>query len=63
MRLIVDFTFKFGAGRLHASMLRRRINQRDWDGCTSELRKWIFGGERILPGLVLRREAEIVRFL
>jgi lysozyme len=27
---IVDFTFNLGAGRLQASTLRRRVNQRDW---------------------------------
>lgn len=57
---IVDFTFNLGAGRLQASTLRRRVNQRDWSGASVELRKWIFGGRRVLPGLVARREAEIV---
>ena len=56
---IVDFTFNLGAGRLQASTLRRRVNQRDWPGAAHELRRWIYGGGRVLPGLVLRREAEI----
>jgi lysozyme len=57
---IVDFTFKLGAGRLQASTQRRRVNQRDWTGASVELRKWIFGGRRVLPGLVPRRKAEIM---
>ncbi len=57
---IVDFTFNLGAGRLQASTLRRRINQRDWTGAARELRRWVYGGGRTLPGLVLRREAEAV---
>jgi lysozyme len=56
---IVDFTFNLGAGRLQASTLRRRINQRDWVFASQELRRWVFGGGRILPGLVTRRESEI----
>lgn len=55
---IVDFTFNLGPGRLQASTLRRRVNQRDWAGTAQELRRWIYGGGRVLPGLVLRREAE-----
>jgi lysozyme len=56
---IVDFTFNLGAGRLQTSTLRRRINQRDWTGAASELGRWVRGGGRILPGLVVRRQAEV----
>jgi lysozyme len=55
---IVDFTFNLGAGRLQTSTLRRRVNQRDWPSAGQELRKWVHGGGRVLPGLVTRREAE-----
>jgi len=55
---IVDFTFNLGAGRLQASTLRRRINQRDWTGAATELRRWVYGGGKVLPGLVARRAAE-----
>jgi len=57
---IADFVYNLGAGRLQASTLRRRINQRDWPEAVRELKKWIYGGGRKLPGLVLRREAEAV---
>ena len=56
---MVDFTFNLGAGRLQTSTLRRRINQMDWAGAALELRKWVHGGGRVLPGLVARRQAEI----
>ena len=49
-----------GAGRLQASTLRRRVNQRDWPGAAQELRRWVYGAGRVLPGLVLRREAEVL---
>jgi len=55
---IVDFTFNLGAGRLQTSTLRRRVNQRDWAAASTELRRWVYGGGRVLPGLVARREAE-----
>lgn len=55
---IVDFTFNLGAGRLQTSTLRRRINQHDWSSAAQELRRWVYGGGKVLPGLVTRREAE-----
>ena len=55
---IVDFTFNLGAGRLQASTLRRRINQRDWPAAAQELGWWVYAGGRVLPGLVARRVAE-----
>ena len=56
---IVDFTFNLGAGRLQTTTLRRRINQRDWSAAATELRRWVYGGGKVLPGLFARREAEI----
>jgi len=56
---IVDFTFNLGGGRLQTSTLRRRVNQRDWSAAAMELRRWVYGGGRVLPGLVARREAEV----
>ncbi len=54
---IVDFTFNLGAGRLQTSTLRRRVNQGDWHSAARELRRWVYGGGKILPGLVARRFA------
>lgn len=55
---IVDFTFNLGAGRLQTSTLRRRINQMDWSSASQELQRWVYGGGKVLPGLVTRRRAE-----
>ncbi len=60
---IVDFTFNLGAGRLQTSTLRRRVNQRDWPAAARELRRWVHSGGRVLPGLVVRREAEVALVL
>jgi lysozyme len=56
---IVDFTFNLGAGRLQTSTLRRKVNQRDWLGAAEQLRRWVYAGGKMLPGLVARREAEV----
>lgn len=56
---IVDFAYNLGVGRLQASTLRRRINTQNWSEVVYELRKWVFGGGKKLPGLVIRREAEV----
>lgn len=55
---IVDFTFNLGAGRLQTSTLRRRVNQRDWESAATEIRRWVYGGGKVLPGLVARRNLE-----
>lgn len=55
---VSDFTFNLGAGRLQISTLRRRVNQRDWAAAARELRRWVYGGGRPLPGLIARRDQE-----
>ena len=60
---IVDFTFNLGTGRLQTSTLRRRVNQRDWQGAASELKRWVYGSGVILPGLVTRRAANAAMLL
>lgn len=57
---ITDFSFNEGYSRLSGSTLRKCILADDYDDVPSELRKWIYGNGKILPGLVKRREAEIV---
>lgn len=55
---IVDFTFNLGAGKRQTSTLRRHVNQRDWPSSADDLRRWVFGGGKVLPGLVARRSVE-----
>jgi lysozyme len=57
---IVDFAYNLGVGRLQTSTLRRKINAQDWKGAVEQLRLWVRGNGRVLPGLVKRREAEAV---
>lgn len=55
---IADFVYNLGPGRYAASTLRRRVAAEDWPAAAVEIRKWVFGGGRKLPGLVIRRELE-----
>lgn len=55
---IADFAYNLGLGRLKASTLRRRLNAGDFEAAKAELGKWVNGGGRKLPGLVIRRAAE-----
>lgn len=56
---IADFIYNLGAGRYRASTLRRRVEAQDWQGTCEQLLKWVWGGGRKLPGLILRRQVEI----
>jgi lysozyme len=55
---LIDFTYNLGGGNLRSSTLRRKVNAGAWAAVPGELRKWVRGGGRVLPGLKLRREAE-----
>lgn len=55
---VTDFAYNLGKGALQASTLRRRINAGRWQDVPAELRKWVRGGGKVLPGLVKRRAAE-----
>lgn len=59
---ITDFTYNLGSGRLQTSTLRRKLRVLDWEGAKEQLRLWVRGGGRVLPGLVRRRDAECALF-
>lgn len=56
---LLDWAYNLGTGALRASTLRRRVNAGQWDQVPAEIRRWVRGGGRVLPGLVARREAEV----
>lgn len=60
---IASFIYNLGAARYKASTLRKRVNAKDWAGAEKELQKWVWGGGRKLPGLVIRRRAEAALLL
>lgn len=55
---VADFCYNLGLTRYKSSTLRRRVDAGDWHGAREEIIKWVWGGGRKLPGLVLRRAAE-----
>lgn len=55
---IADFAYNLGLGNLKASTLRRKLLAGDYEAARRELERWVYGGGRKLPGLVLRRQAE-----
>jgi lysozyme len=57
---IVDFCYNLGVGRLQTSTLKRKINAQDWDGAKEQLMLWTKAGGKILPGLLKRRQAEVM---
>jgi lysozyme len=55
---LADFAYNLGGTRLAGSTLRRKYNRGDIAGAKKEIVKWVYGGGRKLPGLVLRRHIE-----
>lgn len=53
-----SFAYNLGVPRYRASTLRRKVNEKDWDGAKLELMKWVRANGKVLPGLVRRRKAE-----
>lgn len=55
---ITSFIYNLGPARYAASTLRKRVNEGNWSEAKQEIQRWVFGGGKKLPGLVLRRAAE-----
>ena len=55
---LVSFVYNLGASRLRDSTLRARLNGGDPWGAAAEFDRWVYAGDRVLPGLVRRRAAE-----
>lgn len=55
---LVDFAYNAGAGNLQSSTLLRKLNAGDYSGAKAEFGKWVYGGGKVLNGLVTRRAAE-----
>lgn len=55
---LVSWTFNLGGGSLARSALLRRLNLGYYDAVPGEMKRWNKAGGHVLPGLVLRRDAE-----
>lgn len=55
---ITDFAYNLGVARYRSSTLRKRVDVQDWNAAKQEIIRWVYGGGKVLPGLVRRRQAE-----
>lgn len=55
---ILSFTYNVGVGSFRSSTLLKKLNAKDYTGACNELPKWNKAGDKVLTGLVTRREAE-----
>ncbi|MEM7771605.1 MAG: lysozyme [Cyanobacteria bacterium P01_A01_bin.37] len=60
---LVSLAFNIGIGAFKRSTLLKLLNKNKRAIAAREFDKWIWGGEKILPGLVARRAAEKDLFL
>ena len=60
---VVSFCFNVGIGKFNKSTLYKKIRADAYEpSIPAEFKKWIYGGGKILPGLVTRREWEAKRY-
>jgi lysozyme len=55
---IASFIYNLVPSAYKRSTLRRRVNEGNWEEAKKEILKWVYGGGKRLPGLVLRRQQE-----
>lgn len=59
---IADFAYNCGLGNLQSSTLRRVFNAGNDEAAAEQFGRWVYGGGKVLPGLVARRAAEKALF-
>jgi lysozyme len=60
---LVSFCFNVGPAALARSTLLKFVQQGLWQDAADQFDKWVYGGGKVLPGLVKRRAAEKALFL
>lgn len=56
---LVSFAFNVGVGNLKSSTLLKKLNLRDYKGCSNEFDRWVYGNnKKPLEGLKKRRKLE-----
>ena len=59
---LTDFAYNAGAKNLLNSTLLKKLNDKDYAGALMQFERWVYAGDKILPGLVRRRMAEKALF-
>lgn len=56
---LVSFTFNVGVSAFKSSTLLKKLNLRDYKGCSNEFDRWVYGSNKTpLEGLKKRRKLE-----
>lgn len=59
---LIDFLYNLGIGNFKSSTLLKKVNRSEHMDVPYEFRKWVYGLGKKLPGLILRREREILLY-
>jgi GH24 family phage-related lysozyme (muramidase) len=59
---LVSFAYNVGIGAFEESTLRRKLNQKDYEGAAQEFDRWVKAGGSVIQGLVNRRNDEEALF-
>ena len=59
---LVSLAYNIGATAFEESTLLRKLNDGEYDGAAGQFGRWVYGGGKILSGLVKRRAAEKALF-
>jgi lysozyme len=59
---LVDFVFNLGCARLLGSTLLRHVNAGEFDLAAQQFLLWDHAGGVVVPGLLVRRQAEVAMF-
>jgi len=54
----LSFSYNVGYGAFCRSTLVKKLNAGEYEAACAELKKWVYAGGKVLPGLVTRREKE-----
>lgn len=59
---LIDFVYNTGEGTFERSTLRKYINNKEFDKCPREFKRYIYSEGKILKGLIIRRAKEAKLF-
>lgn len=60
---LVSFEYNVGYGAFANSTLLRLINAQNYEGASKQFSRWVYVGNKVLEGLIRRRQAETEMFL
>ena len=55
---LLDFCYNLGTKAYATSTLKKHVDAGDWEAAKVQIVRWVYGGSKVLPGLVRRRNTE-----